>query len=852
MKISSSNRRVTAIAVAILLALFLWRPGASRLKSRIITSISAGVGRAVDIGSVHIQLLPRPGFDLENLVVYDDPAYGAEPILRASQVEAALRLTSLMRGRLEIARLELTEPSLNLVHGANGRWNLEALLERTAQIPLAPTGKRKTEPRPGFPYIEATSGRINFKSGAEKTPYALTNADFSLWQDSENSWGVRLKAQPFRTDLNINDTGLLQINGTWERAQALRDTPLQFNVEWKRAQLGQVTKFLAGNDKGWRGEIQLDIALTGTPAKLKISSSGSIEDFRRYDITSGKALHLAGSCDGQYSSLTHEFNELICGAPVAQGLITLTGQAGLPGSHHYGLMVRAENVPASAAVTLVQRAKKNLPDDLGADGTLQGSFSMQEDAATESRPRWQGLGEIVDFHLSSAGNKAEIAAETLPFAIDFDGDPASAGKKASSVRANAGPRLEFGPVAIGPSHGGATVRGWIGRGGYNLSVTGETEITRGLRLARTIGVPVLATNAEGIAQVDLQIAGSWMGPGDGSATGFPSPQVTGSVRLRNVQSVVRGLGGPVEITSAEMQFTPEQVRISKLNAKAAGTNWTGSLEMPRGCGMGCPVRFALNANEIVLSQFSEWASPSPKKRPWYRVLDSSVQSGAGSSLLGSLRASGRVTAERLLIRDVAATHVSANVKVDNGKLQISELDADLIGGKHKGEWQADFGVKPSICKGRGKFSGVSLAGFAQAMHDDWVAGTGSASYEVSGKCLGEFWPSAEGSLQVDVRDAVFPHVSVKDSALHVAHLSGQADLHATELEIKNTTLDSPEGRYELSGTASFAREIDVKLTQLPGYATGSGYAITGTLAEPQVAPLSSSEQARLKPLPATK
>src|SRR5580704_10330981 len=123
------------------LALFVLRPGASRLKSRIVYSISAAVGRSVDIGSVHIRLLPRPGFDLENLVVYDDPAFGAEPMLRAGEVTASLRLTSLLRGRLEIARLELTDPSLNLVHVPAGRWNLEALLERTAHHPLAPTGK---------------------------------------------------------------------------------------------------------------------------------------------------------------------------------------------------------------------------------------------------------------------------------------------------------------------------------------------------------------------------------------------------------------------------------------------------------------------------------------------------------------------------------------------------------------------------------------------------------------------------------------------------------------------------------------------------------------------------------------
>src|ERR1700676_3770539 len=299
-------------AALILLALFLLRPGASRLKSRIISSISSAVGRPVDIGSVHLRLLRRPAFDLESLVVYDDPAFGAEPMLRASEVTAALRLTSLVRGRLEIARLDLTEPSLNLVHAAGGRWNLEALLERTAHMPLAPTGKSKSEPRPGFPYIEATSARINFKSGPEKKPYALTNADFSLWQDSENSWGVRLKAQPFRTDLNLNDTGLLQMSGTWQRADALRDTPLHFILQWSRAHLGQFTKFFTGNDQGWRGEVLLDVTLAGTPAELQIASNGSVQDFRRYDIATGKGRRLSAHCRADYNSLDHVFHEVLC------------------------------------------------------------------------------------------------------------------------------------------------------------------------------------------------------------------------------------------------------------------------------------------------------------------------------------------------------------------------------------------------------------------------------------------------------------------------------------------------------------------------------------------------------------
>ena len=175
-----SKRRVVAVAAGILLALFLVRPGVSRLKTRIANSISQAVERPVEIGSVHLRFLPRPGFDLENLVIHEDPAFGAEPMLRAPEVTALVRVTSLVRGRLDISRLELTEPSLNLVRREDGRWNWEALLERAERTPMAPTAKSKRELRPGFPYIEASSGRINFKAGPEKKPYALLNADFCV------------------------------------------------------------------------------------------------------------------------------------------------------------------------------------------------------------------------------------------------------------------------------------------------------------------------------------------------------------------------------------------------------------------------------------------------------------------------------------------------------------------------------------------------------------------------------------------------------------------------------------------------------------------------------------------------
>jgi len=275
------SKRVVIVLVVVLLALFLVRPGANRLRTRIVTSISLALGHPVDVAAVKLRLLPHPGFDLQNFVVHEDPAFGAEPLLRSSDVTASLRITSLLRGRIEIARLNLTEPSLNLVRNSAGHWNLENLIERAAKVPVAPTSKGKTERRPGFPYIEADRGRINFKFGPEKKPYALTDADFALWQDSENAWGMRLKAQPVRTDFNLSDTGTLSVDGTWQRAASLRDTPLQFSLQWDRGQLGQLTKLAYGRDKGWRGGLTVSTTLTGTPAKLGIVVAGSVEDFRR-------------------------------------------------------------------------------------------------------------------------------------------------------------------------------------------------------------------------------------------------------------------------------------------------------------------------------------------------------------------------------------------------------------------------------------------------------------------------------------------------------------------------------------------------------------------------------------------
>lgn len=509
LKFWRSRRGLFSAAALILVGLFFVRPGVQKMRNRIASEISVALGRQVEISSVSFHLLPRPGFDLENFVVHDNPVFGAEPMLRASEVTASLRLIPLLFGRLEISRLVLTSPSLNLVRNPQGRWNIEDLIERNALIPAAPTSKRKTERRPGFPYIEVGQGRINFKTGLEKTPYSLTEADFAVFQDSENSWGMRLKAIPLRTDRNVTDTGVITMDGSWKRASSLHLTPLAFKLQWDRAQLGQFTKLFRGNDSGWRGTVRLNTTLTGTPNDLEIASSLAVQDFRRFDVLTDSGSRLGAVCTGNYSSADHSVSVLNCQSTVGDGLIALTGKVSdVLATRIYDFDVTAHDVPMQALANLAIHTRKSIPQDLRADGTLDAHFTLQPAA-------WHGGGTTNQFRLTSLSTGADYDLGRVPFT--FDPPSLAAPKKSTRTPAPSNlvseNRLKIGPfdVALG-NPTSLSVEGWVSSTGFGFQVRGDAQPQQLAEAAQTVGFPPPQPPSPEARDRNLQIAGNWTDP----------------------------------------------------------------------------------------------------------------------------------------------------------------------------------------------------------------------------------------------------------------------------------------------------------------------------------------------------
>ncbi len=217
-------------------------------------------------------------------------------------------------------------------------------------------------------------------------------------------------------------------------------------------------------------------------------------------------------------------------------------------------------------------------------------------------------------------------------------------------------------------------------------------------------------------------------------------------------------------------------------------------------------------------------------------------------LVDNLRAVGHVSVAQMLIGNVPMDHVAAEVELEGGKLKVSNLSFDVLDGKHHGDWHADFTGATPAYSGSGTLTNLSLQRLADTMHDSWISGTATGSYQVtaSGRNLAAFWQSADAGIEFDVRDGKLPRISLDggDDALQIGRWQGTARVRKGNVEIERSEIVSRAAIYGIRGTVSTGQVLDLSLT---GTEKASVYTITGTLAEPRVRAGSGPEtQARLK------
>jgi uncharacterized protein involved in outer membrane biogenesis len=791
-----------------------------RYKLRIADSMSRALGRSVSFDKISLRLLPQPGFDFENFVVGDDPSFSAEPMLRADEVTAYLRMASLWRGQLEIARLQLSYPSLNLVRRGEGEWNLESLLYRASQTPVAPTTAKTPEARPRFPYIEATDGRINFKNGLEKKVFALTEAKFALWSPEQDRWRMRLEAKPVRTDIVIADSGLLRVEGSFERALFLRDTKLDLQASLERSQLGQLTRLIWGRDRGWRGAMRVQLHLNGSPANLHFQTDAVVDDFRRYDIIRGEAIRLQTHCTGKFSSVQQSIEDVACVIPAGRdGTLNLSGFLKGWQQRQFNVSLVSDKVPMSWIVALARHSKRDLPDDLTATGTLSAQLVLAK-SAQEASAVLSGDGETSNFVLRSSLLNGTLALGRLQVTAGERVQP----RQAKQQRQNP-LRLEVlpFPVPLGASTP-AVGSGWIAPDGYSLSLQGVGEISRILQLARTIGIGVPKFQLKGTAKLNTAISGTWKG--------FAQPAATGTMEVTNLTAEIPGLNAPLKISSADVQLAENSVTFRKLLATAQATAVSGTATFPRHCEDDLPCVAAINVqfDDLDLAHLNALLNPRLKKRPWYRLFGSTEE----KSILANWHANGVITGRKFSAKPLTANNLTVNFSLADGRLTLDNLEASVFGGKQSGTWTLDFTGDQPIYTGSGTLSNAVVSQVAALTKDPWGTGQLSGSYVVklSGTTQTDLLQSFTADCDFTWHNGQIRHLALdgRTGPVKFPAWSGHCQWTPEGLRITQSKLESGNSIYAVSGTIQPSRSLNLEFVR----GDGTAYQVTGTLEKPEV------------------
>jgi hypothetical protein len=761
-------------AVAAILVLLLVPPlvSLSRYKNRITQVIAASFGRPVRLSSVELRILPRPSFVLTDLNVEEDPAFGAEPILHANTVTASIWLLPLWRGRLEINRISVDEASLNLVRTGGSRWNLDSLLHSAATRPNAGA----TGPNVPFPYVEATSSRINIKNGVEKLPFSIVNADLSFWQDDPGVWRVRLRGQPARTDVSLDlpDTGILRLEASLRRVNASQQMPVHADLDWKDAQLGQLSRLLLGSDQGWRGDLNGELHIDGTADAATITSRLRASGVHRAEFAPASPIDFDATCNLLYHYSDRSVENLLCNSPIGDGRVRITGEMPARGASPH-LTLEMDRVPAQVALDALRTVRNGLDSSLTASGSISGQISyapVTAAAAPPSTPRanhpvpqpakGQGplSGGLILTGLRVSGNAfskpIQIAKVTVEPAV---GEPAAL---VSTI-----PILAGAPAPL-------VLAARLSLTGYQLGVRGNASLARLREMAQVAGLTPEKEldKLEGqSASVDLNAHGPWLSAivpvsASTASSGGASPaaeqplaspvyvlrsadQVNGIVTLRDSGWKSDFLANSVQISTATLHFENNLARWDPIAFTYGPVKGTATLFVPPTCDVPapCPPQFALHFGTLDAAELQA-------------ALLGARQSGTLiSNLIARLRPSaapawpslqGSIHADSLQLTLVTLEDVSVAIRILPAAAEITSFDATLLGGLVHGAGSMTPGDKPAYTL-KGTFNRLDPAQVGRLLGMNWSGGAleGTGEVAMSGFTDTDLAASAKGSLHFD-------------------------------------------------------------------------------------------------------
>jgi hypothetical protein len=827
---------VVALLIAAQVGVFLVAR-THRMHGYLIAHLERAFGRPVAVGHFSAQILPIPEVEADEVTIGENPAFGNEYFLRAEHMAASLRWIGLLRGHFEFGTMSLTRPSLILVRNAQGRWNLEDWLPPVKAKPgntgISYGPQQLAESTNHLQKIEFDEGRVNFKEGEEKRPFAFTGVSGTVEQVSPGRWQLRLEAQPWRSGVTLQSTGILQVRGDVAGTSA-RLQPARIQLHWGRVSIADLFRLATGNDPGVRGEFALDGNASvgqGNPGETsagpwQFDLQARATQIHRWDLTErndNPRVNLNFKGKWNLVAGTGRAEEMTIELPGSR----LQGSADLriAGPPAWSARIDRAGVQASDFLAWYRAFQPDVAEEVAVDDFFSGEATVHgwplqwEETRIASAggslrlPGFQTPIRIGEVRGGMRGEKFSVEPVRLTFGL-----PAKEAAAASKTE-KAATKVK---TVVGPTNAAdlRLVRDF-GTGQGDLRIEGRLEEVQNVFKATAALGHTLNHGWELSGGVATAMDLSW-------EKGFQSRQWNGTVDLKKAELQVAGLNQPLNLDEVSVEWKNGQRAATIARAGAFGAAWSGGIQEAAGKNAfgGGDWGFRLHADHLDAAELDRWFGP--RARPnWLQRLLTSLLSGNNtgakpSELLRRISAEGELTADSVTIEKVKLGRMRANLAFHDLHLEVSGAEAQWAGGVVQGGMQAAFSASPSYKVAAG-FDGVNLALLPWAAHwtERW-AGTAKGTLQLTTKGVGreELLRGLEGRAELKLKGVEFRGWDVAASMEAGAPRpglsrwkSGEGEFQVKDraVEFDGIHLEGLKGQMEFAGTLSFGQEAKITI-----------------------------------------
>jgi hypothetical protein len=833
----------------------------------LVAQLERAFGRSVEVRQFNILLLPSLVLDAEQVSIAEDPAFGDEYFLRAEHLTAGLRWSGLLRGHFEFGTLSLSRPSLNLARNEEGEWNLERWLPPAKSVLGAGSrfyGPRRQEtPSNRLQKIDIDDGRINFKIGNEKLPFAFLGVSGSVEQVASGRWRLQLEAQPWRSGVTLQSTGTLLVRGDVAGTSA-RLQPAEVHVQWGKVSLADLFRLLRGQDYGVRGVFALEGTarsgasdrITGSdmqPGDWTFSVQARAAQIHRWDLIERSDNPAANvNLEGHWNAGMRNIS--------APRLVVETARSNLRGSARFAMnaapawevVVDSAGIQAADLLTWYRAFDPNVNNAIVAEQFFTGGITLRG---------WPL--EVGEAAFSSLGGEVRIPGMDAPLRIGaFQGGRQRASLSVAPVRISyAAPERKEGITlaasTVTKRRSGVESRGALEIGfthdfsnrAGGVSIDGRMEnVEDMLRIMSALGRP-MNRGWQLSGPVSAELRYQW----DNVAA---TKTWSGHVDTNKATLQLAGLNQPLQMNKARLDWHGGVRSASVTDVEGFGATWSGQLAE---AGVDADGRakwnFQLHANHLDAADLDRWMGP--RARPgWLQRLLPSLLGGspvnpAASTLLRQVNAEGELRVDEFTLEKIKLGQVRANGALHDLHLELRQAEARCAGGRLRAKVRAFFLPRPSYDVSA-EVDRVDLRQIpAPGNLPEHITGLASGTVHLTTQGVGreELLQHLVGKGELKLRDVEFRgwdvNASMTDGAPHegASHwASGQGTFLVRDRGIvfPGLRLDGSEMTL-LKGTLSFVQDSDLTLQTLIDDQTGSslpeqGYVlkISGPLDVPKI------------------